>query len=75
MRLPVVFMVLGLLFLGMLIGAAASGAWLLAGGSLLFAVVIYGLVGTMVVLGFALLSSFVAERRAAAAARPLPVAE
>jgi hypothetical protein len=75
MRSPVVFMVLGLLFFGIFIGAAASGAWLLAGGSLLFAVVIYSLVGTMVVLGFALLSFALSERKATAAETPLPAAE
>jgi hypothetical protein len=45
------------------------------GGSVILGVLIYALAGTMVVLGFALLSFFLAERKAAAAARPLPAAE
>jgi hypothetical protein len=68
-------MVLGLLLLGTAIGAAAAGVWLLAGGSFLLAIVIYGLVGTLVVLGLALLSFFLGEQKSAAAARPLPAAE
>jgi hypothetical protein len=68
-------MVLGLLILGIMIGMAAAGAWLVAGGSVVLAVVIYGLVGTMVVLGFALLSFLVAERRSAATEKSLQAAE
>jgi hypothetical protein len=68
-------MVLGLLILGIMIGMAAAGAWLVAGGSVLLAVVIYGLVGTMVVLGFALLTFLAAERRSAATAKSLQAAE
>ena len=68
-------MVLGLLLLGMMFGTAAAGAWLMAGGSLLLAIVIYGLVGTISVLGTAVLSCLLAERRAAAVAKPLPAAE
>jgi hypothetical protein len=68
-------MVLGLLFLGIVIGAAASGAWLMAGGSVLLAILIYAFVGTAVVLGLALLSFWRKERRTAAAATPLPAAE
>jgi hypothetical protein len=68
-------MVLGLLLLGMMFGAAAASAWVIAGGSLMLAVLIYGLVGTMFVLGTAILSFLLAERRAAAATKPLPAAE
>jgi hypothetical protein len=68
-------MVLGLLLFGMMFGAAAAGAWVIAGGSLLIAVVIYGLAGTMFMFGAALLSFLLAERRVAAAAKPLPAAE
>lgn len=68
-------MVLGVLLLGMVMGLVASGAWVLAGGSILFAVAIYGVVGTVVVLGAALLTFVLADRKAAAAAQPLPAAE
>jgi hypothetical protein len=73
--MSVLFMVLGLLLLGTAIGAAAAGVWLLAGGSFLLGIAIYGLVGTLVVLGVALLSFFLGERKAVAAARPLQAAE
>jgi hypothetical protein len=68
-------MVLGLLLLGMLIGASAAAAWVFAGGSLLLALVLYGLVGTMVVLGTAVLSFLLSERKTAAAAERLHAAE
>jgi hypothetical protein len=68
-------MVLGLLLLGILIGATAAGLWFAAGGSLVLAVVIYALVGTMVVLGTALLSFALSERKTAATAKQLPAAE
>ena len=56
-------MFLGLLVVGMTIGAAAAGAWVYSGGSLLLAVVIYSLVATSVVLGLAILSFLVSDRK------------
>jgi hypothetical protein len=47
----------------MAVGAAAAGAWLYAGGSVLLAVAIYSLVATFFVLGTSLLSFLIADRR------------
>jgi hypothetical protein len=59
-------MFLGLLMAGMGLGAVAAGAWVFAGGSLLIGLVLYSLVGTAFVLGTALVSFHLSERRAAA---------
>jgi hypothetical protein len=56
-------MFLGLLFVAMAIGAAAAGAWLYAGGSVLLAVAIYSIVATFFVLVMALLSFLIVGRR------------
>jgi hypothetical protein len=73
--MPVVFMVLGLLLLGMIFGAATAGLWLAAGGSLLIAIVLYGLGGASLVLGIAIVSLFLADRRSTHCAATLPAAE
>jgi len=56
-------MVLGFLVAGMGLGAVAAAAWLLAGGSILFALVLYSLVATACILGAALLTFRLSERK------------
>lgn len=60
-------MVLGLLTAGMVVGATAAFVWLLAGGSLGVAFVIYSFVAMTSALGVALLRFWLSERRQRAA--------
>ncbi len=55
-------MFLGLLFVGMTIGAGVAGAWLVSGGSILVALLLYSTVATAVVLGISLLSYALSHR-------------
>jgi len=68
-------MALGLLGAGMTAGATLAALWLLAGGSLLAAIAIYGLVGAAFVLGTALLNFWLSERKERAAPDALHPAE
>lgn len=61
--------VLGLLVVGMAVGAAAAGVMILSGGSYLSALAIYSLVSTTVVLGVALVWFALSERKAGKATR------
>ena len=56
-------MFLGLVLVGMAFGAAAAGACILMGGSILLAVAVYSLFGTLCVLGTAVLEVVISERR------------
>jgi hypothetical protein len=60
-------MVLGLLTAGMVVGAAAAAASLVAGGSMGLALGIFSLVGVTAVLATAFLSFRLSERRERAA--------
>lgn len=69
---------LGLLVVGMVLGAAAGFAWVHGGGSYLAALALYSLVATSFILGAALLAHALSERRArrlAAEAETLQAAE
>lgn len=55
-------MFLGLLFIGMTVGAGVAGAWLVSGGSILVALLLYSVVATAVVLGISLLSFALSDR-------------
>jgi hypothetical protein len=57
---------LGLLLAGMALGAATAAIWLLAGGSMLLAVALYGLVATTFIIGAALVTFWLSERKSEA---------
>lgn len=58
-------MFLGVLLAGMGFGAVAAGWWLMSGGSVLVALALYALVGTVFVLGAAVLSFCLPEKKPA----------
>lgn len=58
-------MVLGCLLLGMTAGAIVAGGWLAGGGSILAAILLYALVGSLATVGTALVSFAVCELRRA----------
>ena len=56
-------MFIGFVLMGMAFGAAAAGAWILTGGSILIAIALYSVVGTLFGLGTAVLLVLISERR------------
>jgi hypothetical protein len=63
-------MLLGLLFLGMVLGGVAAAGWVIAGGSVLAALAIYAGIGTVSILVAAAAAFLLSELRLAGAAAP-----